>query len=263
MTRKSIGVIQGASEEFAQRLARVLRRFLKLKAWKGVERVAVGGGFRQSRLGELVIGRASVILKEEKVDIDLKPIRYHSDEAGLIGCVQLAPSWIFSGHDSIVAVDIGGSNIRCGIIDLGLKKAKDFSNAKVWKSRLWRHSDEDPDRDDAVERMNDMLRRLITQAKRRRFKLAPFIGIGCPGIIEEDGTIARGAQNLPGNWQSGKFNLAQSVREAIPEIAGHETVVLMHNDAVVQGLSEAPFMQDVKKVGGADHRHGLGQRQFL
>ena len=66
---EAVGVIQGAAEAFSQRLAQVLKRFKRLKAWKGVERVVVGGGFRDSRLGELVIGRASVLLKEEKIDI--------------------------------------------------------------------------------------------------------------------------------------------------------------------------------------------------
>jgi hexokinase len=35
----------------------------------------------------------------------------------LIGCGHLAPSWIFEGHDSLLAVDIGGTNIRCGVVE--------------------------------------------------------------------------------------------------------------------------------------------------
>jgi hypothetical protein len=49
----------------------VIRRFLKLKAWRETERIAVGGGFRASRVGELVIGRADVILKANGVDVEL------------------------------------------------------------------------------------------------------------------------------------------------------------------------------------------------
>ena len=37
--------------------------------------------------------------------------------------------------------------------------------------------------------------------------------------------------------------------EAIPQIGKHDTSVLMHNDGVVQGLSEIPFMQDYKRWG--------------
>jgi hypothetical protein len=61
---EAAGLVQGASEEFAQRLAGIIRRFMRRKTWRGVERVVVGGGFRQSRLGEVVIGRTEVILKE-------------------------------------------------------------------------------------------------------------------------------------------------------------------------------------------------------
>jgi hypothetical protein len=55
--------LRGAVEEFAQEFAAVIKRFQKLKSWKDSERIAVGGGFRDSRAGELAIGRAAVLLK--------------------------------------------------------------------------------------------------------------------------------------------------------------------------------------------------------
>src|SRR3982075_4696561 len=105
-------LVPGAIEEFAQELAYVTRRFLKTKAWADTERIVVGGGFRQSRVGELAIGRTDILLKAEDFKVDVVPIRFHPDEAGLIGCLHLAPSWIFEAQDGILAVDIGGSNIR-------------------------------------------------------------------------------------------------------------------------------------------------------
>jgi predicted NBD/HSP70 family sugar kinase len=93
-------------------------------------------------------------------------------------------------------------------------------------------------------------------------KLAPFIGIGCPGKIEADGSIDRGAQNLPGNWESAKFNLPAELCEAIPSIDDHDTSIVMHNDAVVQGLSEVPFMQDVERWGVLTIGTGLGNARF-
>ena len=192
----------------------------------------------------------------------MQPIRHHPDEAGLIGCVQLAPTWIFSGHDSLVAADVGGSNIRCGIVKLNLKQERDLSAAAVWKSLLWRHADEDPGRDDAVERMTEMIEKLVREAAKKKLNLAPFVGIGCPGVILADGSIDRGAQNLPGNWESSRFNLPDSVREAMPRIGGEDTVVVMHNDAVVQGLSEAPFMRDVKTWAALTIGTGLGNASF-
>src|SRR5271154_429042 len=82
-------LVHGAIEEFAQELAYVTGRFLKTKAWADTERIVVGGGFRQSRVGELAIVRTDILLKAEGFKVDLVPIRYHSDEAGLIGCLHL------------------------------------------------------------------------------------------------------------------------------------------------------------------------------
>ena len=74
--------------------------------------------------------------------------------------------------------------------------------------------------------------------------------------------IDRGAQNLPGNWESSRFNLPLSLHEAIPTIGKHDTVILLHNDAVVQGLSEAPFMIDVAHWGVLTIGTGLGNARF-
>ena len=170
---------------------------------------------------------------------------------------------MFKAHEAILAVDIGGTNIRAGVIDLNLKKKPDLSKASVWKYELWRHADEDNiKREDAVESIAAMLKRLIERAHKDDIKLAPFIGIGCPGKIEEDGSIDRGAQNLPGNWESSRFNLPASLHEVIPKIGEDDTAILLHNDAVVQGLSEVPFMQDVTHWGVLTIGTGLGNARF-
>ena len=255
-------VLHSAIEEFAQELAYVIRRFLKTKAWAKTERIVVGGGFRESRLGELAIARTEIILKDEDFKVDLVPIRFHPDDAGLIGTLHLAPSWIFEAHDSILAVDIGGTNIRCGVVETRWKKAPDLSKAAVWKSELWRHADDEPTREGAVKRLVKMLKDLIEAAETEGFKLAPFIGVACPGVINEDGSIEKGAQNLPGNWESSKFNLPASLVEGIPQIGEHDTAVLMHNDGVVQGLAEVPFMQEVDRWGVLTIGTGLGNARF-
>jgi predicted NBD/HSP70 family sugar kinase len=259
---RAAALVHGAIEEFARELAYVTGRFLKSKAWAGTERIVVGGGFRQSRVGELAIARTDIILKAEDFKVDLVPIQYHPDEAGLIGCLHLAPSWIFEAHDSIIAVDIGGTNIRCGVVETRWKKAPDLSKATVWKSELWRHANDEPTREGAVKRMVKMIKGLITEATEEGLKLAPFIGIACPGVINEDGSIEKGAQNLPGNWESSKFNLPASLVEAIPQIGDHDTAVLMHNDGVAQGLSEVPSMQDVRHWGVLTIGTGLGNARF-
>jgi hypothetical protein len=260
---EAAGVLHGAIEDFAQEFAAVTRRFLRAKGWADTQRIVVGGGFRESRIGELALGRASVILKASGVAIELVPIRNHPDEAGLIGAAHLMPAWTLTGHDAILAVDIGGSNIRAGVVELNLKQASDLSKAKVWKSDLWRHADDAPKRDAAVDRLVDMLETLIAKAQKEKLNLAPLIGIGCPGVIEADGSIDRGGQNLPGgNWESGRFNLPKILREKIPLIGDHETMVVIHNDAVVQGLSEVPFMTDVEHWGVLTIGTGLGNARF-
>jgi hypothetical protein len=261
-TPEEAGLIHGAIEDFSQELALVLRKFLRTKGWKDTERIVIGGGFRESRIGELAIGRAMVLLKADGLAIDLVPVRHHPDEAGLLGAAHLIPLWTLRGHDALMAVDIGGSNIRAGVVLLNHKKYPDLSRAEIHASELWRHADHGPDREQTISQLVEMLKTLLYKAERDKLKIAPFIGVGCPGIIESDGTIARGGQNLPGgNWED-DFNLADELKRGIPSIGDHETMVIIHNDAVVQGLSETPFMQDVTRWGAATIGTGLGNACF-
>jgi predicted NBD/HSP70 family sugar kinase len=257
---EAAGLVQSAVEDFAQQLALVIRRFLRLKAWRDTECLVIGGGFRGSRVGELAIGRTAVLLKAAEVDVDLEPIRSDPDEAGLLGAAPSA---------RLDARRLRGSGRRRGrhqhprgIVELNLKRRPTFQGAVV-QSKLWRHGDEDGvKRDDAIERLGEMLQALLEWGKRSKLSLAPVIGIGCPGIIHEDGSIARGAQNLPGNWESSRFNLPRAVAEAVPRIGDHETLVVVHNDAVVQGLSELPFVEERKHWGVLTIGTGLGNARF-
>ena len=255
------GLVHTVVEEFAAELATVVRRFMRLKAWKGTQRIVLGGGMIASRIGELAMGRASIILTGDGVDVELRSIENHPDEAGLIGAVQLAPSWIMAGHDAILAVDIGGTNVRAGVVELNVGK-RGITDADVWKRQHWRHLDDKPTRDEAIERIAGMLAKLADRATEEKLKLAPFIGIGCPGLIDEHGSILKGGQNLPGNWEGKDFNLAAALAAKLPRIGGHEVVIQIHNDAVVQGLSEVPNMQDVEHWGVMTIGTGLGNARF-
>lgn len=259
---EAAGLVHSAIEAFAKELEAVIRRFLKVASWRDTQAIVIGGGFRQSRVGELAIGRTKVLLKAGNIPIELELIRNHPDEAGLIGAAHLMPSWTLEGFDGILAVDIGGTNIRTGVVELNLKKSTKLEKAKVWKSELWRHGDEKTKRDEAVDRLADMLKDLVKSAAKSKLNLAPVIGIGCPGLIRADGSIETGAQNLPGNWEAKSFNLPAYVREAIPEIGDHETAVVMHNDAVVQGLSELPAMRGYEHWGALTIGTGLGNVRF-
>jgi hypothetical protein len=259
---EAAGVVQGAIEGFAHELAEVLRRFLNIDRWRNTERLVLGGGFSGNRIGQLAIGRASLLLKAQGIATEVAIICHDPDEAGLIGAVHLVPAAMFRDGDAVLAVDIGGTNIRAGIVALERELAPHFSKARVWKFKLWRHGEQGVGREDTVARLIAMLRQLSSEADAAGLRLAPYIGVGCPGRIAPDGSISNGAQNLPGNWEGSDFNLPATLHDAIPKIGAADTVIVMHNDAVVQGLSELPRMRDVATWAAFTVGTGLGNALF-
>jgi predicted NBD/HSP70 family sugar kinase len=233
-----------------------------LREWKNVKRILVGGGFRDSRIGELVIGRAEILVRSNNEDVSLIPIRLDPDEAGILGSAHLIPPWLFKGDDYIIGVDIGGSNFRCGLIQLNLDRAPDLSQAAVVRMKLWRHAGENVDEDGSTATLGAMLHEILAYGEKKDLRIAPYIGVGCPGTILENGNLEGGTLNLPGDWGDKSFNLVSRIREMTPSIGGHETMVVMHNDAVVQGLSDAPFMGDVEKWAILTIGTGLGNAVY-
>ena len=255
-------VVHAAIEEFAEALAHVIRNFLLQPSWKGVERIVIGGGFPESDVGERAVLQATAILQELKVQVEVARICHQTDDGGLLGWVHLAPPELLEHYDAILALDIGGTNVRCGIVKTRRKRAPDLSKAKVVRREKWRHKDDRPNRRALVARLAEMLEAQVHYCKKKGIRLAPFVGIGCPGLIRKDGSIARGAQNMPGDWSSEHFHLPTELAKKIPTIRGVPTMVLMHNDAVVQGLSELPFMRDVKRWGVLTIGTGLGNASY-
>ena len=164
----------------------------------------------------------------------------------------------------LLAADIGGTNVRVGLVtfSLGQKKGSLCEGAVVL-AKKWRHDDDEtPSRTRAVERLAKTMQSLARRAQKRGLKLAPFIGIGCPGIINSDGSIKAGGQNLPGNWESDHFNLATELAKAIPTINGEQPLIFIHNDAVLQGLSQVPYMRDAARWGILTVGTGVGNARF-
>ncbi len=192
---EAAGVVLGAIEEFAQELAAVTRRFLRAKGWKDTQRIVVGGGLRDGRLGE----RHPQGRRRHR-----RRPRPHPSPPGRGG-----PDWGGAPHAEL---DVRGPRQlacrrhrwhqhRAWVVALNLEEAPDLSKASVWNSSMWRDRDDkgaQPSRDDAIARLADMLRALVAEAEEKGLKIAPFVGVGCPGLIREDGTIERGGQNLPG-----------------------------------------------------------------
>ena len=255
-------IVLGAIQEFAASLALLVERFLLVRGWRDTERIVVGGGLRASATGELIIRRAQALLHDQGMGVELLPISNHPHEAALLGAAHLVPTSTLSGHDAILAADIGGTNLRVGVVQLNLKKARDLSKAKVWKRVVWRHADHRVGRDDVVRTMSRLMKRLIKKADAKGLRVAPYLGIACPGLIGPDGSIGSGSEVLPGNWRSPHFNLPALLSKAIPSIAGQESIVILHNDAVVQGLSEIPHLGSCRRWGIFTVGTGLGNARF-
>jgi len=255
-------VVHGVIEEFAEELAWVIERFMHHPSWKGVERIVVGGGFPESDVGERAVLQTAALLEDKRISVQLGRLSHEADDGGLLGWVHLVPPPLLKEHDAILALDIGGTNVRCGIVKTRRRRARDLSKAEVVHREKWRHADDGISRKVLVERVVAMLEKQMRYCGRKGIRLAPFIGIGCPGLIRKDGSIARGAQNLPGDWESENFHLPSKLCKRIPTISGEPTVVLMHNDAVVQGLSELPFMRDVKRWAVLTIGTGLGNASY-
>ena len=138
----------------------------------------IGGGLSGSHIGKIAIGRALVLLKEKGVDVGLSAITNHPDETGLLGGLELGAVVDPGRARRIIAADIGGTNLRVGIVELKIKKG-DITKAGIWKSSLWRHQEDDPTRDDAVAHMAAMIEELVEAAQEKKLRLAPFIAVGC------------------------------------------------------------------------------------
>ncbi|KAF1045212.1 ROK family protein [Xylophilus sp.] len=256
-------LLRAAMADWSEQLAEVLRRFKRQPSWRGVERIVVGGGFQQSRVGELAVARTARLLRDAGLEVRVRTLRHHADDGGLVGWVHLAPPDALEGADAFLAVDIGGTNVRCGIVELRRRKADDFSRARVLRRAKWCHRDDGPARTGFVDGLAGMLAELVNYAERKQIALAPFVGVACPGLIGEDGRIASGTQNLPGDWQSPRFHLASELCARLPKIDGRRPEVRLHNDAVVQGLSERPFIQDVRRWAVVTAGTGLGNASYL
>ena len=233
---------------------------MRLESWKGTERIVLGGGLIASRIGELSMGRASIMLKGGGVDVELCSIRNHPDEAGLIGSVQLAPPGSWPATTRSWRSTSAARTCAVGVVELRAGKRGDVAEADVWKREHWRHFDDKPTRDEAIERIGGMLAKLIERATKEKMKLAPFVGIGCPGLIDEPAPSSRAARTCPAIGRA-KASTYRSAARAAPADRRPRIVIQMHNDAVVQGLERGAEHGGRAALGRDDDRHRAGQRR--
>ena len=253
-------VVHMAIEAWAREFAYVTRCFLARPEWEGVQRVLVGGGMSQTLHGGLGMRRVQQLLRDARAGVELDVLPHDPDEAGLLGWAALAPA---STHrfDGFLAVDIGGTNYRCGIVKPASRQARDGRRAEVHERLHWRHAEDDPDREESIDRIAGMLNALIALARSSGLRLAPFVGVACPGEVEPDGRLSQGTQNLPGEWEAG-FHLPDALLARLDRVGGQPVQVMMHNDAVVQGVSALPPARGARRWGVFTIGTGLGNASY-
>jgi hypothetical protein len=254
-------LVHMAVEAHALRLANVVRCFLAQPSWDGVERIVLGGGMPESRFGGLAIRRAARELQQARIGVGIHELEHDPDEGGLLGWVHLLPDDVHAQYDAFLAVDVGGTNLRCGIVEHRLRRDRTGTDARLLERMQWRHVEDEPGRGEAVARLAGMLNGLGAQARTLGIALAPFVGVACPGRIEPDGGIPQGAQNLPGDWET-PFNLPRELGKRLDRIDGERVRLVLHNDAVVQGLSARNMMRDARRWGVLTIGTGLGNASY-
>lgn len=125
-----------AIEELAQEPATVVRRFLRLEK-RDSEGIVVGGGLSISHIGRLAMRRAAVLLNAEGIRIELVPIEYRRNGAGLIGALHFAPGWVIAGYDAVLAADVGSAPLRFGVVKHQAGKKSDLSKASTAIRPSW------------------------------------------------------------------------------------------------------------------------------
>lgn len=255
--------VRDVAVEFGDRLADVIRLFLQWSYWRKTESIVIGGGMAARHVGGIAIHAAQARLMKSHPGLTLHRIHHHPDEAGLVGSVHLIPSSRVSGKDGMLAVDIGGSKVRAGIVEFGERKSGLLPDARVWRSDVWRHAKARASQRKLIKMMVTMLTGLAAEAEKAEFRLSPLVRVGVPGEIDEEGYILSGAHNLPGDWEDPQFNLPLELGAKLPKIDGEPASVSIHNDAVIQGLAELPFMRDVKRWGTLTIGSGLGNAHFV
>ena len=168
------------------------------------------------------------------------------------------PSWTIEAHDGILAVDIGGTNIRAGVVASQLRRRRP-AKAAVWKSELWRHGDDEPKRDEAVDRLIHMIEAYIGARRRKPVASPPWWASAVPASSTRTARSKRAHRTFPGNWESSRFNLPARIRDKSPPSASTRPPSSSTTMPSCKAERPAPHGR-LRALGRADDRHRSGQR---
>ena len=131
-------------------------------------------------------------------------------------------------HDLAIAVDLGGTNVRCSVINR--------AGQELFRAR------ESSEADEGVDAVIARIARLIDAAAAdQAVDAAVAVGVAAPGPLDPKRGVVRYAPNLPG-WDE------VPLRDRLVELTGRTVVI--GNDANVQALGEYYFgaAQDVQNL---------------
>lgn len=240
-----------ALKKMGEKLGSVIEKLLAWKYWKNTERIFIGGGLAKGEVGDVLLKSARRYISSQ---IDMRKIHHEPEVAGLIGGSYMVPPE--GKREKMISVDLGGAKVRAGIVSSPRKEAKVFTK----RVRNWKNLN--LDRGSLANLVASLILECLEKCENPG-EISEYICVGCPGMIDDRGNIIEGASNLPGDWTYPEFHLPSVIRSELRETSFDEFKFIMRNDAVVQGLSEIPFTQDVKEWGILTIGTGLGNAKFL
>jgi glucokinase len=149
-----------------------------------------------------------------------------------------------------IGVDIGGTKIYAGIVDLETGK----TTATARKATR-------PDKgvDFFVQRVGDVLEELLAQAKSSEVDLMPGVGIGLAGQVDRERGIVLGAPNLATGLVNLDLDKAIGDRLSRRVVLGNDVEVAAYGEQVFgagRGCTDFVYISVGTGIGGAIVRNG-------
>lgn len=250
--------IESALRRMGRNLGLVIKRILSWKYWKRTERIYLGGGVSEGKIGDILLEEAkNFITAETSLSVELRKIHYPPAVAGLIGVTYFIPTK--HRRKATITVDLGGGNLRTGLI---LPPTED-ENAGVLYSNFLNWQKLGLSRDSLADLISSEIIDCLKVSRKTKTKISKYIGVGFPALVDEEGYVVGKDRNLPGNWTDPQFHLPSIINSKIEEetdFGGFKFMI--KNDAVCQGLSEIPFVHGVREWGILTIGTGLGNARF-
>jgi glucokinase len=149
-----------------------------------------------------------------------------------------------------IGVDIGGTKIYAGIVDLETGKATATARKPTRP---------DKGADFFVQRVGDVLEELLAQAKSSSVDLIPAIGIGLAGQIDRERGIVLGAPNLATGLVNLDLGKVLGDRLSSQVILGNDVEVAAYGEQVFgsgRGCLDFVYISVGTGIGGALVRNG-------